>query len=134
MRSPFVSFTRRSVIERYLQWQGTEDDQSDSDGKWASETVSLVLLSAFLDANPVISVGGIIAAYSFLAQDAPKYKPGFSICMSFICLSAVSCIAYYLFITNENRKRDRAGDEGSNLSWEEKQEMGDLNPDYRYLI
>jgi len=80
------------------------------------------------------NIGGIIAAYAFLAQDAPKYKIGYSICLSFICLSAASCFAYFFFITSENRKRERAGDEGPHLSWAEKQEMGDLNPDYRYLL
>lgn len=46
----------------------------------------------------------------------------------------VSCIAYFLHISWLNRKRDRAGDDGLNISWEEKQELGDLNPDYRYLL
>ncbi|EKM59632.1 uncharacterized protein PHACADRAFT_114646 [Phanerochaete carnosa HHB-10118-sp] len=80
------------------------------------------------------NTGGIIAAYSFLAQDAPKYIKGYSICISFICLSMVSCIAYFLHVEWLNRKRDREGDNGANLSWEEKQELGDLNPDYRYLL
>lgn len=79
-------------------------------------------------------VGGIIASYSFLAKDAPEYKMGYSICLSFICLSMVSCIAYFLHMSWENRRRDRAQDESAKLSIEEKQEMGDLNPDYRYLL
>ncbi|EKM59630.1 uncharacterized protein PHACADRAFT_205855 [Phanerochaete carnosa HHB-10118-sp] len=80
------------------------------------------------------NTGGIIATYSFLAQDAPKYIKGYSICISFICLSMVSCFAYLLHVEWLNRKRDREGDNGTNLPWEEKQELGDLNPDYRYLL
>ena len=38
------------------------------------------------------NIGGIIATYSFLTQDkADFYKPGYSICIAFICLSAASC-------------------------------------------
>ncbi|THH00403.1 hypothetical protein EW026_g2122 [Hermanssonia centrifuga] len=79
------------------------------------------------------NLGGIIAAYSFLAKDAPEYKPGFSVCLSFVCLSIASCCAYFVSITWENRRRDRGEAEGADLPWEEKQLMGDLNPDYRYL-
>ncbi|KAI0698917.1 MFS general substrate transporter [Cytidiella melzeri] len=79
------------------------------------------------------NIGGIIAAYAFLAQDAPEYKAGYSICLSFICLSAFSCTCYYLYISRENRRRDTMVEgERSMLTFEEKQEMGDLNPDYRY--
>lgn len=53
------------------------------------------------------NIGGIIAAYSFLAQDAPKYIKGYSICISFICLSMVSCVAYFLHMAWLNRKRER---------------------------
>lgn len=84
--------------------------------------------------NGLSSVGGIIAAYSFTTKDAPTYKTGYSICLSFLCLSAVSCAAYFLHVLWENRRRDRAGDQSEHLTVEEKQELGDLNPDYRYLL
>ncbi|KIP10635.1 hypothetical protein PHLGIDRAFT_84571 [Phlebiopsis gigantea 11061_1 CR5-6] len=80
------------------------------------------------------NIGGIIAAYSFTTKDAPTYKTGYSICLSFLCLSAVSCAAYFLHVLWENRRRDRAGDQSEHLTVEEKQELGDLNPDYRYLL
>ncbi|GJE84711.1 MFS general substrate transporter [Phanerochaete sordida] len=80
------------------------------------------------------NIGGIIAAYSFLSKDAPKYSTGYSICISFVCLSMVACTAYFLHMSWLNRKRDREQDNGPHLSWEEKQELGDLNPDYRYLL
>ena len=79
-------------------------------------------------------VGGIIAAYSFLAADAPFYKTGYSICLAFICLSSVSCLAYFFYVSNENRRRDQKGESDKILTKEEKEELGDLNPDYRYHL
>lgn len=79
-------------------------------------------------------VGGIIAAYAFLAKDAPIYKTGYSICLAFICLSAVSCLAYFFYVNGENRRREKMGEGEKMLTWEEKQDMGDLNPDYRYQL
>lgn len=79
-------------------------------------------------------VGGIIAAYSFLAKDAPRYITGYSICIAFICLSMLSCGVYFLGLVWENRQRDRGQVRGVDLPPEEKEKMGDLNPDYRYLL
>lgn len=80
-------------------------------------------------------VGGIIATFSFLSKDAPKYIPGYSICIAFIAFSFLSCVAYFASVTWENRRRDRLQAEGAfdRLSAEEKKQMGDLDPDYRYF-
>lgn len=78
------------------------------------------------------NIGGIIATYSFLAKDAPDYRPGYIICISFICLSAISCCAYAALISWENRKRARTVRE--NLTDYEKTELGDLNPEFRYML
>lgn len=78
------------------------------------------------------NIGGIIATYSFLSKDAPEYKPGYSICIGFICLSAVSCCLYAALITWENRKRARTV--RATLSDYEKTELGDLNPQFRYML
>ncbi|KAK7696635.1 hypothetical protein QCA50_001293 [Cerrena zonata] len=80
------------------------------------------------------NIGGIIAAYAFLAKDSPRYITGYSICIAFMVLSAVSCILYLLGVSRENRQRDRGNAHGSDLSLEEKQKLGDLNPDYRYIL
>lgn len=78
------------------------------------------------------NVGGIVATYAFLDRDAPYYAPGHAICIGFICLSAVSCCAYAALITWENRKRERMV--GANLTEYERTELGDLNPDFRYML
>ena len=79
------------------------------------------------------NIGGIIATYAFLAKDAPRYKPGYSICIAFVCLSAFSCIVYFVSIFMQNRSRDRAPTD-LGLTEFEKTEKGDMSPDYRYLL
>ncbi|KAI4688848.1 uncharacterized protein J4E84_004778 [Alternaria hordeiaustralica] len=79
------------------------------------------------------NIGGIIAVYSFLKTDAPKYTRGYSISIGFVCLSALSCCAYFVMCSLSNRKRNKSvRDVG--LTEYEKTEMGDLNPEYRYLL
>lgn len=79
------------------------------------------------------NIGGIIAVYCFLQKDAPLYKPGYSICIAFTCLSVVSCIAYFIACVSQNRHREKTVTDVG-LTEYEKTELGDLNPEYRYLI
>ncbi|KAH5159723.1 hypothetical protein HBH69_053100 [Parastagonospora nodorum] len=79
------------------------------------------------------NIGGIIAVFSFLSKDAPKYIPGYSISIAFVCLSALSCTLYFFMCSWANRKRDKSvRDVG--LTEYEKTELGDLNPEYRYQL
>lgn len=79
------------------------------------------------------NIGGIIASYSFEASDATSFfHKGYSICLSFICLSAASCILYFIACVTQNRNREKTHDVG--LTDYEKTEMGDLSPDYRYML
>ncbi|KAK5688923.1 High-affinity nicotinic acid transporter [Elasticomyces elasticus] len=79
------------------------------------------------------NIGGIIAVFSFLAADAPLYVKGYSICLAFTTLSIVACIIYGYGCWNANRRRDRSPvDRG--LTEYEKTELGDMNPEYRYLL
>ncbi len=80
------------------------------------------------------NIGGIIATYSFLPGDKIHFfHTGYSICISFICLSAASCILYAASILWQNRVRDKAPRD-LGLTEYEKTEKGDLSPDYRYLL
>jgi len=79
------------------------------------------------------NIGGIIAVFAFLKKDAPKYITGYSICIAFVCLSMLSCITYYFMCSWQNRQKERSvRDVG--LTEYEKTELGDLSPDYRYLL
>lgn len=79
------------------------------------------------------NIGGIISVYAFLDKDAPKYIPGYAICISFVALSGLSCVTYFVMCKVANRNREKSvRDVG--LTEYEKTELGDLNPDYRYLL
>jgi MFS family permease len=79
------------------------------------------------------NIGGIIAVFAFLKKDGPKYIPGYSISIAFVCLSALSCMTYFIMCSWSNRKREKSvRDVG--LTEYEKMELGDLNPDYRYQL
>lgn len=79
------------------------------------------------------NIGGIIAVYSFLAKDKPRYIPGYSISISFVCLSALSCSVYFVMCAWQNRKRERSVRDLS-LTEHEKMELGDMSPEYRYQL
>ncbi|KAG0138120.1 major facilitator superfamily domain-containing protein [Tuber indicum] len=79
------------------------------------------------------NIGGIIATYSFISKDAPRYTKGYAICLGFACLSAISCVVYYVAITRENMKREIGQSKHCNATEEEKKTLGDLHPEYRYL-
>jgi len=99
------------------------------------------------------------STYAFLAADAPFYHKGYSICIAFICLSAVSCCLYAAALVWENKRRDKAVRDVGMTEYE-KTELGvsdrqrthshalgksnmhadintlfqDLNPEFRYML
>jgi len=77
------------------------------------------------------NTGGIIAVFAFLKKDAPKYTMGYSICLAFTCLSFVSSTAYMVMCAMENRKRAKTV---NHLTETERADLGDLSPDYRYML
>ena len=78
------------------------------------------------------NIGGIIATFSFLQSDAPSYKPGYSICIAFICLSAGSCIAYLAAVWSQNKHRAKIPDVG--VTKYEETELGDMAATYKYQL
>lgn len=79
------------------------------------------------------NIGAVVATYAFLLPDAPRYVRGFSLCLGFIAFSAVSCVVYFLLCSAENRRRDKLAT-NSSLTDHDRQRLGDLSPDYRYLL
>lgn len=80
------------------------------------------------------NIGGIIASFAFLKDDAPKYIPGYSISIAFTILSIIACIVYGFGCYTANRKRDRETGNEHGLTVQEKTDLGDMSPDYRYLL
>ncbi|KAI1144003.1 MFS general substrate transporter [Hypoxylon sp. FL0543] len=78
------------------------------------------------------NIGGIIATFSFLSKDAPYFPNGYSICLGFTCVSGLASALYLVSIHLENQKRKKAV-RNVGLSEYEKTELGDLNPEFRYM-
>ncbi|KAK7987979.1 hypothetical protein PG989_008294 [Apiospora arundinis] len=76
------------------------------------------------------NIGGIIATYAF--DDPPYFKKGYSIGVAFTALSATSCAAYLVALMFENKRRAKAV-RTVGLTEYEKGELGDLNPEFRYM-
>ena len=49
-------------------------------------------------------------------------------------MSVFASFVYFFGIILENKKRDRGDVRGVDLSEDEKMLLGDLNPDYRYML
>ena len=80
------------------------------------------------------NIGGIIASFAFQKDDAPEFIPGYSISIAFTILSIIACIIYGAACYMQNKKRDRETGNEHGLTEEEKTELGDMSPDYRYLL
>ncbi|PTB67637.1 MFS general substrate transporter [Trichoderma citrinoviride] len=79
------------------------------------------------------NLGGIIAVFIFLTKDAPKFTTGYSVCLAFTVLSMVASALYGFGCMRANKQRDSMTDVPE-LSEDEKTALGDLSPDYRYLL
>jgi len=82
------------------------------------------------------NIGGIISSFAFLPSDAPKFITGYSICIAFTVLSVMACVVYGFACWSQNKKRNEqaAANSEHGLTVEEKTELGDMSPDYRYLL
>ncbi|RDA89870.1 hypothetical protein CP533_6658 [Ophiocordyceps camponoti-saundersi (nom. inval.)] len=80
------------------------------------------------------NLGGIIAVFIFQKKDGPRFIPGLSIALAFAVLSILACSLYALSCLRANRERRRADGGSLGLSEEEKTDLGDKSPDYRYLL
>lgn len=79
------------------------------------------------------NIGGIIAVFAFFPADAPGYRTGYSICIAFTILAMVATVLYGVSCVRANRTRDKMATD-LNLSEQQKADLGDLSPEYRYLL
>lgn len=79
----------------------------------------------------ICSVGGIISTYSFLEQDAPLYRNGYIISVSFLAFSAAMAIVYLGAVMWDNHRRDNMAVD-SGVAAEIEEDAGDMAPTYRY--
>ena len=78
------------------------------------------------------NLGGFVATFTFLSGSS-NFSTGYAVCIGFICLSFLANVVYFIGLVLENRRRDNSN-EGAMIPEEEKRRMGDLNPDYRYML
>lgn len=79
------------------------------------------------------NIGGIIAVFAFFPSDAPGYRTGYSICIAFTILAMVATVLYGWSCISTNRKRDKMPTD-LNLTEQEKADLGDKSPEYRFLL
>jgi len=79
-------------------------------------------------------VGGIIAPLLFSADDAPEYHTGYSVCLAFLCMSALANTIYFVMCATENRKRAKGSSEHAAGTPGGKEILGDLHPNFRYML
>jgi len=86
------------------------------------------------------NVAGIIASFTFVAADKPRYIHGYSMLLGFMSFTAIMATAYCMVVTRNNTRKDKGLDKyvADPASWEslseqQKAKLGDLGPRYRYL-
>lgn len=81
------------------------------------------------------NIGGIIATFIFLSEDAPYYHKGLSISIAFVCFSIALMFCYLFAVYRLNVKKEQ---DVYKAKWEaktprEKVLAGDKNPNFRYM-
>ncbi|GJN70701.1 hypothetical protein PLIIFM63780_002707 [Purpureocillium lilacinum] len=80
------------------------------------------------------NLGGIIAVYIYQKKDGPRFVRGLSVSLGFTCLSIVACCVYGFACWKANKDRNKKIGAEQELTREQKTELGDMSPDYRYLL
>lgn len=80
------------------------------------------------------NLGGIVAVYVYRKKDKPRFIPGLAVSMGFTIISVIACLVYGFGCWKANKDRMRDKEASQRLTEEEKAAMGDLSPDYRYLL
>ncbi|CAK7235029.1 hypothetical protein SCUCBS95973_009132 [Sporothrix curviconia] len=80
-------------------------------------------------------IGGIISALVFPSKNAPQYVPGISTCIGFQVLGILAVLNMWWWCRWENKQRDAGKrDHLRSLSAEEQEKLGELHPDFRYML
>jgi MFS family permease len=80
------------------------------------------------------NIGGIISSFAFVPEDGPKFITGYGLSLGFTALAIIACTIYGFGCWSANKKRDRETGNEHGLTEEEKADLGDMSPDYRYLL
>ena len=90
-------------------------------------------------ASTQVTIGnfaGIMGAFIFIKAEAPTYKTGYSVALGMMWFGALCATTMAGLMWRENRKRER-GDRDErllNFPEEEKRNMGDWHPSFRFTL
>jgi hypothetical protein len=54
----------------------------------------------------VSGLGAIVSSFAFVSTEAPLYRPGYIICLTFLCVAFALTITYAVSLWLDNRARD----------------------------
>ncbi|KAK0620765.1 major facilitator superfamily domain-containing protein [Immersiella caudata] len=91
-----------------------------------------------IGASAQVSIGnfaGIMGAFIFIRSEAPGYKTGYSVAVAMMWFGALCAATMAGLMWRENRKRDRGErDERLSANEEDRKNMGDWHPSYRFTL
>ncbi|KAG6552268.1 hypothetical protein Mapa_006119 [Marchantia paleacea] len=79
---------------------------------------------------------GVVSSNIYRAKDAPHYLLGHCVVMGYLVIALIASVYFSLALAAENRKRER-GERDYRIkagTEEERADMGDLHPSFRYTI
>lgn len=98
-------------------------------GKGVKRTVAMGILTGFGNC------GAFVSGNVFITNQSPRYPVGFGVGLGFGCLCLVATTTYFFFLRRENHRRDKnQSTGGSNYSDEQKQDLGEAHPDFRFQL
>lgn len=81
------------------------------------------------------NVAGIIGANIFLTNESPLYKTGYGTALGMMWVGTLAATAMFVLMWRENRKRAAGERDGRlNLPEEDRKNMGDWHPSFRFTL
>lgn len=83
------------------------------------------------------NLGGILASFTFLSKDGPRYLTGYSILIGMLAMSASICTFMTIYYRRENARRDGQYKPAERYTVEEKaaeREKGDGASFFRFTV
>lgn len=78
--------------------------------------------------------GGLVASNIYLKSQAPEYPLGFGLSLGLVWLCGSACVAFLMVLVRENKKREKGERDGvlTGLTEEERGNLGDGHPGFRF--
>jgi len=101
--------------------------------KGVKRSVAMGLLTGFGNC------GAFVSGNVFITEQAPRYPVGFGVGLAFGVVGGIAVTVYYLYLRNENRRRDKMQSSGGSKTYtreelERMQDLGDAHPNFRFQM